>query len=149
MDDLEVVREFIIESGENLSRLDNELVELEKRPDDSRLLASVFRTFHTIKGTCGFLGFPRLEALTHEAESVLSRLRSGEQKVSPDLISLILEVIDATRAHLAVIEATGADGADHHSRLIVRLKEAGAARSGGDPPSGVAAPGRRCRRRRG
>ncbi|MCO5351914.1 MAG: chemotaxis protein CheA [Bryobacteraceae bacterium] len=134
MDDLEVVREFIIESGENLSRLDNELVELEKRPDDSRLLASVFRTFHTIKGTCGFLGFPRLEALTHEAESVLSRLRSGEQKVSPDLISLILEVIDATRAHLAVIEATGADGADHHSRLIVRLKEAGAARSGGDPP---------------
>lgn len=140
MDDLEVVREFIIESGENLSRLDNELVELEKRPGDPRLLASVFRTFHTIKGTCGFLGFPLLEALTHEAESLLSRLRSGEQKVSPELVSLILEVIDATRAHLAVIEATGSEGEVLHAPLITRLKQAGACQSAREPSAGEPSP---------
>ncbi len=57
----EVIGEFLVESHENLSRLDRELVELEKNPKDAALLASVFRTFHTIKGTCGFLAFSTLE----------------------------------------------------------------------------------------
>ena len=65
MEDREIVTEFLIESSENLSRLDREMVELEKRPDDAGLLASAFRTIHTIKGTCGFLGFTALEAITH------------------------------------------------------------------------------------
>ena len=61
MDDQEVIREFLIESSENLGRLDQAMVELEKRPKDPQLLAAIFRTFHTIKGTCGFLGFTTLE----------------------------------------------------------------------------------------
>src|SRR5258707_11104763 len=67
MEDQDIIREFLIESGENLNRLDQEIVELERRPQDADLLASIFRTFHTIKGTCGFLGFGTLEAVTHQA----------------------------------------------------------------------------------
>ena len=77
MQDQDVIREFLVESHENLSRLDQELVELEKRPKDAALLASIFRTIHTIKGTCGFLAFSTLERITHQAESLLSQLRDG------------------------------------------------------------------------
>src|ERR1035438_10674065 len=73
MQDQDVIREFLVESHENLSRLDQELVELEKRPQDTALLASIFRTIHTIKGTCGFFAFSTLEKITHEAESLLDR----------------------------------------------------------------------------
>src|ERR1017187_9489018 len=72
MQDQDVIREFLVESYENLSRLDQEVVELEKHPKDAALLASIFRTIHTIKGTCGFLAFSILESITHQAESLLS-----------------------------------------------------------------------------
>ena len=62
MQDQEVIREFLVESYENLARLDQELVELEKRPKDAALLDSIFRTIHTIKGTCGFLAFSKRRA---------------------------------------------------------------------------------------
>src|SRR5580698_3843039 len=95
--DVDVVREFLVESYENLSRLDQNLVELEKHPRDAALLASIFRTFHTIKGTCGFLAFSILERITHHAETILSQLRDGQRELTPGLISLILETVDATR----------------------------------------------------
>jgi two-component system, chemotaxis family, sensor kinase CheA len=74
----EVVSEFLIESYENLNQLDHDLVELEKDPRSSELLANVLRTFHTIKGASGFLNFARLERVGHAAEDMLSRLRDGE-----------------------------------------------------------------------
>ena len=74
----EIVKDFLIESNENLDRLDQELVKLESEPSSKELLASVFRTIHTIKGSCGFLGFARLEKLAHAGESLLSRLRDGK-----------------------------------------------------------------------
>ena len=83
MQDQDVIREFLVESHENLSRLDQELVELEKRPKDASLLASIFRTIHTIKGTCGFLAFSTLERITHQAESLLSQLRDGKRELNP------------------------------------------------------------------
>src|SRR6202161_2880017 len=101
LQDQDVIREFLVESHENLSRLDREIVELEKRPKDLVLLASIFRTFHTIKGTCGFLAFTTLERITHQAENLLSQLRDGERELSPPLVSLILETVDATRRVLA------------------------------------------------
>ena len=70
MEESDLVQEFLIESAENLSRLDHEMVELERRPQDGDLLASIFRTIHTIKGTCGFFGFQRLEAIAHIAENI-------------------------------------------------------------------------------
>src|SRR5579862_6764661 len=107
MQDQDVIREFLVESHENLSRLDQELVELESHPKDAGLLASVFRTIHTIKGTCGFFAFSTLEKITHQAESLLSQLRDGQLELNPSLVSLILETVDATRRVLASIEADG------------------------------------------
>ena len=74
----EIVKDFLIESNENLDRLDQELVKLESDPSSKELLASVFRTIHTIKGSCGFLGFARLEKLAHAGEGLLARLRDGK-----------------------------------------------------------------------
>jgi two-component system chemotaxis sensor kinase CheA len=122
MDDQEVINEFLIESNENLARLDQEMVELEQRPQDTQLLASVFRTIHTIKGTCGFLGFNKLEAIAHLGESLLSRLRDGEMKLTPDLVTLILQVVDATKRMLVSIEATGTEGDENHDALVQRLQ---------------------------
>src|SRR5579864_4035485 len=120
MQDQEVIREFLVESHENLSRLDQELVELESHPKDAGLLASVFRTIHTIKGTCGFFAFSTLEKITHQAESLLSQLRDGQLELNPSLVSLILETVDATRRVLASIEADGKEGPDQFEDLTER-----------------------------
>src|ERR1039458_3627299 len=122
--DQDVIREFLVESHENLSRLDQELVELEKHPKDAELLASIFRTIHTIKGTCGFLAFSTLERITHQAESLLSQLRDGRRELSPSLVSLILDTVDATRKVLASIEASGEEGPDRFEDLAERLRVA-------------------------
>ncbi len=121
-DDQDVVREFLVESHENLSRLDRDLIELERCPQDSELLASVFRTIHTIKGTCGFFAFTILEKITHQAETLLSQLREGKRELNPSLVSLILETVDATRKVLASIEATGKEGPDLYEELTERLR---------------------------
>ncbi len=130
MQDQDVIREFLVESHENLSRLDRELVELEKRPRDAALLDSIFRTIHTIKGTCGFLAFSTLERITHQAESLLSQLRDGQRELSPFLVSLILETVDITRKVLASIEANGEEGPDRFDDLTERLRLAAQATAG-------------------
>jgi two-component system chemotaxis sensor kinase CheA len=140
--DDDVIREFLVESHENLSRLDRELVSLEKRPKDAALLASVFRTMHTIKGTCGFLAFSTLERISHQAESLLSQLRDGERELTPHLVSLILETVDATRKVLASIEASGEEGPDRFEELTERLRAAVESKAdAGSPPSPSAPPG--------
>jgi two-component system, chemotaxis family, sensor kinase CheA len=124
MEDQEVIREFLIESHENLSSLDQKFVELEKHPRDAALLASIFRTIHTIKGTCGFLGFSTLEKITHQAESILSQVRDGERELSRPLVTLIFETVDAIRVVLAAIEASGEEGPDGFENLTERLRVA-------------------------
>ena len=122
VEDLETIHEFLVESDENLSRLDQDLVELEKHPHDALLLGSIFRTIHTIKGACGFLAFSTLEGITHQAESILSQLRDGERDLTPALVSLILETVDATRKVLASIEESGKEGPLQFEDLIERLR---------------------------
>lgn len=127
MDDneaLDLIREFLIESNENLARLEQEMLALEQRPNDLALLGSVFRTIHTIKGTCGFLGFERLDGVTHLAENILNQLRSGERALTPPLVSLILEAVDAVKTILANIEATQKEGADTWADLRAKLQQA-------------------------
>ncbi len=122
LQDEDVIREFLVESHENLARLDQEFVELEKHPKDAALLSSIFRTIHTIKGCCGFLGYSRLERITHEAESILSEMRDGHRDFTPVLASLILETVDAVRTLLGWIESTGEEGQDNFEDLTDRLK---------------------------
>jgi len=138
MDDQEIIKEFLVESSENLSRLDQEMVELEERPEDTELLASIFRTIHTIKGTCGFLGFETLEGITHLTENILSQLRSGERKVTPELVSLILEAVDATKEILGSIEARSSEGEDVYEDLRRRLREASEGEAVAGPEPGAA-----------
>ncbi|HEY6768472.1 MAG TPA: chemotaxis protein CheA [Candidatus Sulfotelmatobacter sp.] len=120
MDD--IVRDFLIESGENLDRLDQELVRLESDPKSKDLLGSIFRTIHTIKGSCGFLAFAKLERVAHTGESLLSRLRDGELTLTADLTSGLLEMVDAVRQMLSDIQTTEQDGTNDYPDLIERLK---------------------------
>src|SRR6185436_17741599 len=93
----EVIREFLLETHENLAQLDLDLVTLEKDPTERETLARAFRTLHTIKGTAGFLGLNKLQALAHAGVSLLSRLRSGDLRFNAEIASALLAVVDAVR----------------------------------------------------
>ncbi len=118
----EIVAEFLVESHENLDQLDQDLVALERDPGSRELLSSIFRTVHTIKGTCGFLAFGTLESVTHVGESLLSRLRDGEMTLSAPVTTVLLEMVDAVRALLRCIEQTGTEGEDDYHELVGRLQ---------------------------
>ena len=111
----EIVKEFLVESGENLDQLDRDLVTLEKNPTAHEVLASIFRTIHTIKGTSGFLGFSRLESVAHVGESLLSRLRDGQLLLNAEITSGLLSLGDAVRQMLMNIEDTGQEGEGDYS----------------------------------
>jgi two-component system, chemotaxis family, sensor kinase CheA len=119
----EIGNEFLVESNENLDRLDQDFVKWEKEPSNLELVKGIFRAIHTIKGTCGFLGFSKLESLTHLGESLLSRLRDGEIKLDPEITTALLQMVDATRAILREIEVSGAEGDTEYPELIGVLKE--------------------------
>ncbi|MFT7676744.1 MAG: two-component system chemotaxis sensor kinase CheA [Planctomycetota bacterium] len=114
----DLLREFLVESYENLDRLDGELVVLEEDPDAEDVLASIFRTIHTIKGTCGFLDFARLEKLAHSGENLLSSLRAGTLRMDPGITEALLRMVDEIRGTLASIEATGKEKDTDHGDLI-------------------------------
>jgi len=123
MDDCDdIVKEFLVESHENLDRLDRDLVELEKHPSDREILASIFRTIHTIKGTSGFLGFGKLESVTHAGESLLAKLRDGQLTLNPELTTALLAMVDAVRQMLASIEQAGNEGERDDRELIQTLQ---------------------------
>ncbi|HEY6558918.1 MAG TPA: chemotaxis protein CheA [Polyangiaceae bacterium] len=117
----EIVKEFLLESHENLDSLEQDLVGLESEADAAPRIARIFRTIHTVKGTCGFLGFAKLEQLTHTAESLLSRLRDKQLAPNPDIADALLGTVDAVRAMLQAIEATGNDGDSDYTELVARL----------------------------
>lgn len=118
----EEVREFLIECAEGLVHLDQEIVQLEQSPDDKALIASVFRTFHTIKGTCGFFGFMTLSAITHVAENILDQVRSGQRPLNTTLTGLLLESVDAIKAIINSIETNATEGPLDYTDLRARLE---------------------------
>ncbi|MDH3700159.1 MAG: chemotaxis protein CheA, partial [Alphaproteobacteria bacterium] len=140
MDDL--LQEFLAETAESMDQLDGELVQLERLPDDPELLKKIFRTVHTIKGTCGFLALPRLERVAHAAENTLGKIRDGSLPAAPDTISLVLESLDQIKKILAALERTEAEPAGDDRDLIERLDRLGAAPARaveeGDPSCSVA-----------
>jgi two-component system chemotaxis sensor kinase CheA len=92
--DDEILQDFLVEAGEILDSLGEQLVELEQSPGDLDLLNSIFRGFHTIKGGAGFLAISALVDVCHNAEDVFNVLRQGDRKVTPDLMDVILQVVD-------------------------------------------------------
>ena len=119
MDDL--IAEFLTETSESLGELDLDLIKLEQNPNDTELLSNIFRLMHTIKGTCGFLGLPRLEKVAHHAENVLGRFRDGDLEVKPEYVTLILESIDTIKFIITAIEEKGSEPEGDDSALIARL----------------------------
>jgi two-component system, chemotaxis family, sensor kinase CheA len=117
----DIVREFLVESNENLDLLDRELVFLEKEPQSRETLASVFRSIHTLKGTCGFLGFTKLELVAHVGENLLSKLRDGELMLTPESTTALLKMVDTIRQMLESIEQNGNEGERDDSKLIETL----------------------------
>ncbi len=118
----EIVQEFLVESYEALDRLDADLLALERDPTSRDVLPSIFRVMHTIKGTCGFLGFPKLERVAHAAESLLGALRDGSLEVTPPITSALLATGDALRQLLGQIERSGTDGDDDFLHLVATLE---------------------------
>ena len=118
----ELTREFLIESMECLDRMERCLTELEQRPNDAALLAEIFRSVHTIKGTTGFLGFKRLEKLAHAGENLLGLLRDGKLAASAPVITGLLQLLDGLRAILKTIEANDNEGQNADTDLISQLE---------------------------
>lgn len=114
----DILREFLVESYENLDRLDQEFVSLEDNPGDLEVLGSIFRTIHTIKGTSGFFGFSKLEKVTHVGENLLSQLRDGSRQLTPEITTTLLKMVDAVREILRSIESTQAEGDTDYSALV-------------------------------
>ena len=120
MDDL--LREFLTETNESLDRVDAELVRFEREPNNHDILDNIFRLVHTIKGTCGFLGLPRLETLAHAAESLMGRFRDG-MTVTADAVTLILSTIDRIKTILEELEARQSEPAGDDVDLIGQLNQ--------------------------
>jgi len=141
MDDL--LREFLTETSESLDTVDNQLVRFEQDPNNAKILDNIFRLVHTIKGTCGFLGLPRLEALAHAGETLMGKFRDG-MPVTGQAVSLILASIDRIKEILGGLEATEAEPEGSDQDLIVKLHEmvehGMAAMSASAPPIASAAP---------
>src|SRR5471030_2778804 len=134
MDDL--LSEFLTEANESISVLAVALEKLEQNPNDPTLLGNIFRLVHTIKGTCGFLGLPRLESVAHAAENVLDKVRDGELTVSPAAVSLILESLDCIKMIMGELEAKESEPAGDDANLIPRLNLLASGDSAADvPPS--------------
>src|SRR5271157_2636393 len=119
----ELLREFLTETVESLDHVDAQLVRFEREPNNGQVLSNIFRLVHTIKGTCGFLGLPRLEALAHAAETLMGRFRDG-LPVTGNAVTLILSTVDRIKQILGEIERTGVEPAGADRDLIGMLDQA-------------------------
>ncbi len=136
----ELLGEFLVESYENLDRLDGELLSLEDDPGNGETLSSIFRTIHTIKGTCGFLDLDRLQAVTHVGENLLSSLREGALGINDAISNALLELVDAVREMLVHLEQHGVEGDETYAPLIERLESLNSVDESVSEPAESAAP---------
>ena len=139
MDEMhEILIDFAAETRENLVEVEQALVQLEDTPEDSELIAIIFRAIHTVKGTCGFFGFTNLEKVSHEGENLLSVLRDGSLSLNQEMTTVLLELVDIIRRFMDVIEANGSEAGVEIGDLPQRLnalKEAGPALESNTAPS--------------
>jgi two-component system chemotaxis sensor kinase CheA len=144
MDDL--LAEFLTETSESLDVVDVELVRFEQEPNNAKILDNIFRLVHTIKGTCGFLGLPRLEALSHAAETLMGKFRDG-RPVTAQAVTLVLATIDRLKDVLAGLERNHQEPEGFDADLIAELEHMArdgahaataprAAPAGREPPAG-------------
>ncbi|WP_315787528.1 chemotaxis protein CheA [Fischerella sp. JS2] len=128
-DDIEA---FLVESYENLDQIERNIIDLEKASPDGEALVRIYRSLHTLKGNCGFLPFPKLEALAHAGESLLSSVRDAAKQqpggdrnlvLTPQIINILLQTVDSIRQILSQIKNTRHEGDNDYSALIKALTE--------------------------
>ena len=116
-----ILKDFLVESGENLDQLERDLIVLESQPTSKETLASIFRAVHTIKGASGFMALPKLAEVAHTGESLLSRLRDGSLVINPEIASALLALSDCIRAMLVQVDQTGYEGDVDGTAIVERL----------------------------
>lgn len=121
MEDL--IRDFVVETLDDLDVVDAELVRFEREPDNQAILQKIYRLMHTIKGTCGFLGLHRLETLSHAAEGVIDRFRNGPV-AGRDEVTLVLTALDRVKNILGTLAETGSEPVGDDAELVSRLHQA-------------------------
>jgi two-component system chemotaxis sensor kinase CheA len=129
----ELLREFLTETAESLDHVDAQLVRFEREPNNGQVLSNIFRLVHTIKGTCGFLGLPRLEALTHAAETLMGKFRDG-MAVTGEAVSLVLAAIDRIKIILDGLEKLQHEPSGDDADLIGQLNRAASRAQASNPP---------------
>lgn len=117
----DILRDFLVETQECLDHLDQDFVALEANPNDKERISSIFRAMHTVKGTCGFLGFSKLEKVAHVGESLLTKIRDGVIQLNQTITDALLASLDAIREMLQCIEKTGKDGDNTYNNLVELL----------------------------
>jgi two-component system, chemotaxis family, sensor kinase CheA len=140
----EVIREFLLETHENLANLDADLLTLEKQPTEKSTLGRVFRTLHSVKGTAGFIGLVKLQSVAHSAESLLAKLRNAELTFNQSIATALLQVVDSIREVIANVEKNGGEGNGDYTELVARLEQLrtgqSAAPTAAVPPTPTAPP---------
>lgn len=102
--DEEILKDFLVEAKEGISKLEEEFVELEKDPENVEILKSLFRSMHSLKGASGFFGFKSLESIAHFSEDILAKLRDGLLKPEPEIIDMLLQAVDQIKYIVAHLE---------------------------------------------
>jgi two-component system, chemotaxis family, sensor kinase CheA len=136
----EILNDFLAESSEMLEALDQNFVKLETEPSNTELLNEIFRCMHSMKGSAGFLGFTHLVEVAHQAETLLNKLRQGEMTVSPFIIDIILEAVDAVKMLQSDIRETGEDS--HVETFVIVNKLALTMDSAEDLNLSISSPGK-------
>ncbi|MBD1824113.1 chemotaxis protein CheA [Cyanobacteria bacterium FACHB-DQ100] len=119
--DAEDLKVFLVESHEILAQFEQDVLHLENSSLDPALLHRMYRALHTIKGNCGFIPFPKLEAIAHAGEALLDKIRTAQRRISPEIATVLLQLTDVIRQILRTIEITKTEGNQDYSSLIATL----------------------------
>ncbi len=134
--DEEILKDFLVESKENIEQLDEKFVELEQDPTDKELLSAIFRIMHTLKGTSGFFGFTTLQAISHAAEDILAKLRDGVVSADQQIIDILLKATDYIKAIVAYIEENKKEPDDNLYKDFIKTVREFADNLGKESPKG-------------
>lgn len=119
----ELLKDFLLEAREHLTHFELALLELETAPAQSAPLQALFRSVHTIKGSCGYFSLAKIEALTHASESLLDRVRDGRLALTREIADAVLVMVDVVRAVLSHVEASGSEGDIDVRPLVTRITQ--------------------------
>ena len=121
MDVSQYLEIFIDETKEHLQSLNEQLLVLEKEPENAETINEIFRAAHTLKGMSGTMGYKRMQSLTHNMENVFSEIRNGKMSVTADIVNTLFDGLDALESYLQNICSSGDEGTEENADIIAKL----------------------------